>query len=232
VYPWADAVVAGSKGLAKDVALVTRVPLQRIRVAPNPVVTDELFHMAREPVDHPWFAPGEDPVVLSAGRLTRAKDFPVLIRAFSRVYASRRCRLMVLGEGEERGALEALIDDLGLKQCVSLPGFVRNPFAYMRRAAVFVLSSAWEGLPGALIQALACGVPVVATDCENGPREILQDGRFGRLVPVGDVPALANAILAAVDGPRPIITQEAWSPFSQDAGVDAYLRIIDGVCDA
>jgi glycosyltransferase involved in cell wall biosynthesis len=182
--------------------------------------------MAREPVDHPWFAPGEVPVVLSAGRLTRQKDFPVLIRAFSRVYASRRCRLVLLGEGEERRSLEALLEDLGLRQCVSLQGFVRNPFAYMRRAAVFALSSAWEGLPGALIQALACGVPVVATDCENGPREILHDGRFGRLVPVGDVPALANAILGALDGPPPVITQEAWRPFSQDAGVDAYLRIL------
>ena len=115
-----------------------------------------------------------------------------------------------------------------MSEDVALPGFVQNPFAYMARAAVFVLSSAWEGSPGALVQALACGAPVVATDCESGPREILQNGRYGRLVPTGDAPALASAIAAALDEPRRAAPREAWYRFSQDAAVDGYLRVLQG----
>jgi glycosyltransferase involved in cell wall biosynthesis len=226
LYPCAHAIVAGSRGVATDLARATGLPLERIRITPNPVVTPELFLMAKEPLDHPWFAAGECPVILGAGRLTKQKDLSTLIRAFARLRRARTARLVILGDGEERPLLEALVKDLDLEGSVSLPGFVRNPFAFMARAAVFVLSSKWEGLPGVLIQALACGAPAVATDCESGPRDVLRGGRFGRLVPIGDVAALADAILSTLDAPKPLVPREAWRAYSQDAAVDNYLSIL------
>ena len=226
LYPRADAIIAGSEGVANDLATAARLPRDRITVIPSPLVAPELFAQARERLDHPWFAPGADPVILAVGRLTPVKDFSTLIRAFAVVCARRPARLLILGEGEERLRLEALARRLGLDGLIEFPGFVRNPFAYMASAAVFVLSSTSEGSPGALIQALACGARVVATDCQFGPREILDGGRFGRLVPFGDVPALADAILDALDGPHPQIPVDAWSPHAEAAAVDQHLAIL------
>ena len=194
-YPYADAVVAVSRGVAEDLIARTGLPAEKIKVIYNPVVTPELFTKAEEPLDHPWFRPGEPPVILGVGRLTKQKDFPTLIRAFALVRKERLARLMILGEGEERPNLEALVRELGLEEDVALPGFVENPYKYMKRAAVFVLSSRWEGFGVVLVEAMALGTPVIATDCPSGPAEILEDGRWGRLVPVGDHKALAEAIL-------------------------------------
>jgi glycosyltransferase involved in cell wall biosynthesis len=135
---------------------------------------------------------------------------------------------MILGEGEERNRLQTLIRELGLEQHAVLVGFVKNPFAFLARARVFVLCSDWEGLPGALIQALACGTPVVATDCDSGPREILQDGRFGRLVRVGDVGELSDAIHGGLTQPRLPPLAEGVVPYTEARSVDAYLRILRG----
>ena len=152
-----------------------------------------------EPFDHPWFAPGAPPVILGAGRLTEQKDFPTLIRAFALVRKKHPARLMILGEGEERSKLETLVQELGLEKEVSLPGFVDNPYKYMKRAAVFVLSSRWEGFPNVLVEAMALGTPVVSTDCPNGPAEILENGKWGELVPVGETQSLASAVLRTLD---------------------------------
>jgi len=167
------------------------------------VVSDDLDALASEPIEHPWLVPGPPPVVLAAGRLTAQKDFPTLLRAFARLVPERDLRLMILGEGPDRAALEAEIEALGLGDRVALLGFQANPFSYMARARLFVLSSAWEGLPGVLIQAMACGTPVVSTDCPSGPREVLEGGRLGPLVPVGDAEALARAIMQTLDAPLP-----------------------------
>jgi glycosyltransferase involved in cell wall biosynthesis len=202
-----------------------------MHILPNPVVTPDLASKAAEPLDHPWFRPGEPPVVLGVGRLSKQKDFATLIRAFDRVRRARGARLMILGEGPERAGLQALADELALSQDVALPGFASNPFAYMARAGVFVLSSAWEGMPGALIQAAACGAPVVATDCESGPREVLQDGRYGRLVPVGNPAALADAILSTLDQPRTAVPAEAIERFTRNAAVSGYLEVLRGAND-
>src|SRR5690606_29880659 len=156
----------------------------------------ELDELAKADPGHRWFAAGQPPVVLGVGSLTPRKDFATLVEAFAELRRRRPARLIVLGEGPERARLERLVDDLGLSDDVDLPAFTRNPFAYMSRAAVYVLSSNLEGLPGSLIQALACGCPSVATDCPSGPREILQDGRVGPLVDVGDAGAMAAAIAA------------------------------------
>ena len=226
-YPGAHSVVAVSHGVADDVAARLGLPRGRIDVIYNPVVTPELVASARAPVDHPWFAPGQPPVVLNVGRLHRQKDQPTLIRAFERVAARSAARLVILGEGADRAALEALVEARGLAGRVDLPGFVANPYAYMARARAFVLSSLWEGLPTALIEALACGCPVVSTDCRSGPREILEDGKWGRLVPVGAVDQLATAMLAVLDLPANPAGSMATARFTPAASGARYLRLIE-----
>lgn len=232
-YPMADAVVAVSADLADHLARETGLPRARIATVHNPVVTPDLAAKAAEAPDHPWFRPGQPPVVLGVGRLVPQKDFPTLLRAFARVRARREARLVILGHGidEARAGLEELARELGCGADLDLPGFVRNPFAFMARAGVFALSSLHEGLPGVLIQALACGCPVVSTDCPTGPAEILEEGRLGPLVPVGDDAALALAIAAALDRP-PAADREAriarGRAFGVDRAVDRYLALIEG----
>ncbi len=226
-YPWADHVVAVSHGVANGLSLATGMPLSRVKVIYNPVITDELLAMAKEVPDHPWFAPGEPPVILGVGRLTKAKDFPNLIRAFAEVRRLQPARLMILGEGEERGALTAMIAELGLAEHVALPGYRENALAFMARSAVFVLSSIREGLPTVLIEALAAGAAVVATDCPSGPREVLQEGRLGPLVPVGDSAALARAISRALKEPTGKIQPEDLAPFTMSTSVKRYLELVE-----
>jgi glycosyltransferase involved in cell wall biosynthesis len=194
IYPRADAIIAVSKGVAED--LSTR----KIQTIYFPTITDTLLENAGHPVNHAWLAPGNIPVVLGVGRLTQQKDFGTLIRAISLLQATRPVRLIILGEGEERVQLENMVRELGLAGDVDLPGFVQNPYAYMRQASVFVLSSLWEGLPNSLIEAMACGCPVVSTDCPSGPVEILDEGKYGHLVPMGNPHTLAEAIGKVLDG--------------------------------
>jgi glycosyltransferase involved in cell wall biosynthesis len=206
-YRLASQVVAVSEDLADDVA--TQLSLSRAQVLAihNPVIGPEFGAALSEPLDDPWFCPGAPPVVLSAGRSSHQKDFATLLRAFADVRRQQPCRLMILGQQTGRSRqlrsrqLIALSDELGIRDDVRLHGFVLNPFPYMAHAAVFVLSSRYEGLPGVLIQAMACGTPVVSTACPTGPREILEDGRYGRLVPVGDATALGKAILDTLAEP-------------------------------
>lgn len=228
-YPWADHVVAVSEGVRESLARATRLPKERIKVIYNPVVTTELLRKAREPLDHPWFAPGEPPVILSVGRLTEQKDYVTLIRAFALVRKERPARLMILGDGEDRPKLEALTRELGLDQDVALPGFVDNPYKYMSRAALFVLSSKYEGLGNVLIEAMACGCPVVSTDCPSGPAEILEGGRWGPLVPVGNEQLLAKAITEVMAHPpeRELI-QKRGLEFTADRAVERYLQLLFG----
>ena len=231
-YPRADAFIAVSQSVGND--LVGAVGLSRDDVSTiyNPVVTPELLARAEEPLEHPWFAPGEPPVLLGVGRLVKQKDFPTLIRAFARLRARRPVRLLVLGETKKprrRRRLERLIRELGLEDSVRLEGFVNNPLPYMKRAGVFALSSAWEGLPGALIEAMACGCPVVSTDCQGGSAEIIDGGRLGPLVPVGDDGALAGAIAQQLEHPTDRATLKARAgDFALDVAVDRYLEVLLG----
>lgn len=225
-YPWAASVVAVSRGAADDLARTTGLARDRVQVVYNPVITPAMSAMARRPPEHPWFGAGQPPVILGVGRLTRQKDFPTLIRAFAEVRRQHPAHLIILGEGEDRPELEVLIGELGLRGDVALAGFRDNAIAYMMGSAVFVLSSAWEGLPTVLIEALAAGARVVSTDCPSGPREILQDGRLGALVPVGDAPALARAVIDALNNPGDTVPSDALTPFTRDAAVDNYLRLI------
>jgi glycosyltransferase involved in cell wall biosynthesis len=225
-YPWADGIVAVSQGVVDDLVGSVGVASERIEVVHNPIVTPELREMAAAPLDHPWFRPGQPPVVVAVGRLSPQKDFGTLIRAMSRVRQTRPARLMILGEGRERARLESLIAELNLREAVELPGWVLNPYPFMVRSAAFVLSSRWEGLPSVLIEALYCGIPVVATDCPSGPFEILEGGKHGLLLPVGDVDALARGIESALAGGVPRPTTASWKPYEQETVVRRYVEVL------
>jgi len=225
-YRYADVVIANSYGVKEDLLRITGLPVEKIKVIYNPVLTPDLFAKAEEPLDHPWFRPGAPPVILGVGRLTEQKDFPTLIRAFALVRKEGPARLMILGEGEDRAKLEALARELGVEPDVALPGFVANPYKYMKRAAVFVLSSRWEGLPTVLIEAMALGTPVISTDCPSGPAEILEGGKWGLLVPVGDPDLLARAILETLHNPPGPSPQMVWKRFSLEEVVTAYLQVL------
>jgi glycosyltransferase involved in cell wall biosynthesis len=225
-YRAADGVVAVSEGVAEDLARLLRMERARITAIHNPIVTPRLLALAAQPLDDPWFARGEPPVILSAGRLVPAKDFATLLRAFQAVRRNRPARLLILGEGTGRRALEALAAELGIAADVSMPGFVANPFCYMQRAAVFALSSRWEGFGNVLVEAMACGTPVVSTDCPVGPREILEGGRHGLMVPVGDADALARAITAQLDAPLAATVVERSRAFSLDAALSRYRQVL------
>lgn len=201
LYRFADGLIAISSGVADD---VHRLMGRKGRPPPvifNPVVTPGFFRQLEAEPSHPWFSNQEIPVVIAIGRLTRQKDYPTLLEAFALLAAKRPCRLLILGQGEDRAALADTIQRLGLEARVAMPGFVDNPYACLKRSRLFVLSSRWEGLANVVAEALACGTPVVSTDCPSGPAEILQNGKYGRLSPVGDVEALATAMDEALDAP-------------------------------
>lgn len=229
LYPRADGIIAVSEGVADDLAAFANLSRDRIVAINNPVVTPELLEKAAAPVDDPWFADGEPPVVLAVGRLAPQKDFGTLVDAFARVRRQRAARLIILGEGPEREMLTRQIEDLGLSKDVRLPGFADNPYAYMAHADILVLSSLWEGSPNVLAEALACGTPVVSTDCPSGPRETLRDGRLGAIVPMRDAERMADAILQTLADPpaRELLLARA-EDFSVTHATDAYLNELLG----
>jgi glycosyltransferase involved in cell wall biosynthesis len=226
-YPRVEHVVCVSHGVLEDTRALTGLPAACLSVIRNPVLTPRLASLAVEAVDHPWASDPGVPLILGAGRLTEQKDFPTLVRAFARLRKQRAARLVILGDGRQRGMLEALATELGVAGDVALPGFTPNPYAWMARARLFVLSSAWEGSPNVLTEALALGTPSVATDCPSGPREILAGGRWGALVAVGDDAALARAIAETLDAPQPAeVLRAAVAEYTRDAAVAAYLRVL------
>ena len=225
VYPRADYVVGVWRASWSISRASLSLPAEKLKVVFNPIVTPDLKERAKEPLEHPWFSDGSK-VFIAVGRLRPQKDFRTLLQAFSRVRATRPARLLILGEGPERSELEDLVRELGIADDVSLPGSVENPYAYLSRAVAFVLSSRWEGLPTVLIEALACGLPVIATDCPSGPKEILAGGRYGKLVRVNAVEDLAAAMEAALDGRLPRPPDESWKPYELDAVVDEFLLLM------
>ncbi len=227
IYPRVEHVICVSAGVLADTQTLTGLPAKRLSVVRNPVITPRLAVLAAEALDHPWAQVSDPPLILGAGRLTEQKDFATLVRAFARVRAMRPARLVILGDGRQRALLEGLARELGVAEDVALPGFTPNPYAWMARARLFVLSSAWEGSPNVLTEALALGVPSVATNCPSGPWEILDQGRWGPLVPVGDDAALAEAMNATLDAPLPADQlRAAVAQYTRDAATDAYLRAL------
>jgi glycosyltransferase involved in cell wall biosynthesis len=225
-YPFADAVIANSEGVAADLVRFLRVPRERIHVIHNPLGIERIERLSRESPAGAGIDTAGAPLILSVGRLSGLKDFPTLLRAFALVRRTHACRLAILGEGPDRRRLEALAHRLGVGGELLLPGFVANPFAWMRHAALFVSSSISEGCPNALMQALACGTRVVSTDCPGGSREILEDGRWGRLVPVGDAAAMARAITATLDAADAPDVRRRAADFSLERVARPYLEVL------
>jgi len=227
-YPAAEQVIAVSGGVADSLAERTTLDRDDISVLYNPVDVAAVRARAAEPVDHDWIEDDDTEVVLFVGRIEPQKDLETWLRAFASVRDRRPgVRAVIAGEGSQREALSAVAADLGLSDVVSMPGYVENPYRYMKQADVFLLSSRYEGLPTVLIEALACGCPVVATDCPSGPREILEDGALGRLVPVGDASGLADAVVDSLDASAdPDRLRARADEFSPAAVLDEYERFI------
>jgi glycosyltransferase involved in cell wall biosynthesis len=226
LYPWADGIIAVSDGVAQDLAQAASIPIAQIQTIYNPVINPEMLASGQESPEHPWFTTESVPTILGVGKLEPQKDFPNLIRAFAKVRQSQPARLVILGWGPDLPQLQALVQELGIEADVDFPGYVQNPYAYMARTSVFVLSSAWEGLPTVLIEAMAFGTPVVSTDCESGPSEILADGKYGYLTPVGDSEALAEAILKVLAGNQKPIEPTWLNQFRLEAATCKYLNIL------
>ena len=235
-YPRAQVVAGTSQGVADSLAHILSWNVGRICVLPNGIPIQEIREQAAEPVEHPWFDGSGPPAVVAVGRLVPQKGFDDLLHAFSLLVKATPARLLILGEGPMRGDLERLARELGVDGQVELPGFVANPYAYMARAGAFVLSSHYEGQGVVLLEALACGAGIVATDCPSGPREILGEGEYGLLVPVGHPASLAAAL-------HRVLTDEGLArrlkrgaggraaEFSVAAAADRLLRLIQELRD-
>ncbi len=224
-YRFADMIVAVSQGVADDLAAYGGVEKNKIKVIFNPVITPDLFEMAKE-AEKSVLKP-DFPMIIGVGRLNRQKDFATLLRAFRIVLQHCKARLVILGEGEERESLEALIEDLNLTENAKLYGFADNPYAIMAKADVFVLSSIYEGLPTVLIEALALGIPVVSTDCKSGPREIIARAKSGRLVRVGDIEGMAKAIKETIEcDSKQAAKQSNLESYTLDYASDRYLELL------
>ena len=216
-YPRANAIVTVSQGMAQELETALRLKSGSVQVIYNPVVDDRLLQQSRSALDHAWLQPGQPPILIAVGRLTAQKDYATLIHAFAELRRQEVVRLLILGEGDLHSELESLTHKLGLAADVSLPGVVQNPYAYMSRASALILSSRWEGLPTVLIEAMACGCQVVSTTCPHGPREILDQGKYGWLVPVGAPLSLASAMKEALHYP---IDSEKLRRRAQDFGLE------------
>ena len=233
-YGAADAIAAVSDGVARDLCAVTGLPRERISTVYNPTVGPDLAGRAAAPLDHPWLQGDGPPTILAAGRLIQAKDYPTLIRAFAHLRKRLPARLVILGGAKDeattergRAKLMRLAEREGVGGDLACLGHVANPWAFMARADLFVLSSRYEGFPNVLVEAMACGCPVVSTDCPSGPAEILDGGRYGTLVPPGDDAALAEAMAATLRTPLPRdVLRARGEQFSLGRAVDAYLDLL------
>lgn len=200
IYPKADAIIGISRGVAEDLYKIIRSS-QKIRVIYNPIAVEQIYTLAEEPLEHPWFSSRKIPVILAVGRLAKCKDYPNLLMAFNKILQKQPIRLVILGKGSEKSKLERLADKLGLSENIAFLGFQENPYKYMKKASVFVLSSIQEGFGNVIVEAMTCGTPVVSTDCRSGPNEIIENGKNGILVSVSNPKALAEAVLNLLKNP-------------------------------
>lgn len=224
-YKYCDRVVGISEGLARDIQNVYGLPDDKVITIYNPAINDEVI--ARATSDESG-ADIHNAFILGVGRLVEQKDFSTLIRAFARVKKTHNVRLIILGEGDKRQDLKTLAGELGVEGCVSMPGFVDDPYSYMKAASVFVLSSRWEGFGNVLVEALACGAPVVSTDCPSGPAEILDYGRYGRLVQIGDSESMAEAISEVISNNSSESAQSRVMDFHVERIANKYLDALLG----
>jgi glycosyltransferase involved in cell wall biosynthesis len=224
LFNQADGIVAVSQGVADEVVQLNNSCRDRITVIKNPTITPELYKLSEAEPTEPWLRPDQSPLILGIGGLRRQKDFPTLIRAFAQVRQKIPSRLMLLGQGNKEGQLKQLAEELSIGDDFRLAGFVENPYVYLKHAALFVLSSQWEGSPNVLTEALALGTPSVSTDCPSGPYEITRAGEVAPLVPVGDVDRLAEAMLQTLrEPPNPEKLKSAVSEYTLERSARSYL---------
>lgn len=224
-YQQADGHITVALGSRKELHELIQIPEEAIIVIKNPVITPSLLKLQYETIDHPWFAPSREPLIMGMGGFRNQKDFSTLINAFARLRKSRPCRLILAGKGRQEKRLVKLCQELGIENDVLFPGFIDNPYPWLKRADLFVLSSLWEGSPNVLTEALALGTPVVATDCQSGPREILQDGKYGELVPLGDPQTMCEAMARTLD--KPLGSEqlaEAARDYTLQSSTHSYIR--------
>ena len=232
LYPRADAVVGVSRGVCAELGEALGLPSERLHAIYNPIPASRIQCLTHTEAPHPWLQPGEPKVILSVGREAPAKDYPTLVEAFGRVRRAVAARLVIMGGHSPRCRTRLLAQArrLGVEQDLGFIDFDENPYRFMARAAVVALASFWEGLPTVLLEALACGTPVVSTDTPYGPREILGDGKWGRLAPVGDAQALGAALLEALDAQAPAdALRLRAADFSEERAASAYLRLFKQV---
>ena len=225
-YREAYRVIAVSNGVADALTNELKIDRSNFTTIYNPIFSEDLVKRSQESILHPWINNAAFPLVLSVGRLTSQKDFRTLIHAFKQVLEKKNCNLIILGEGELRPELEKLIKSLGLENNIQLLGFVDNPYAWMSHADLFVLSSIREGFGNVIVEAMACGTPIVSTDCPSGPSEILEGGLWGELVPPYSADLLAKAIIKSLDDPMQKDIQTRASFFSVRESVDKYYDLL------
>ncbi len=208
LYPLADKVVVVSKGAARDLIVTLKIDPAKVDVIYNPIDIKAIHKLMDEAVDGDWFTPKTTPVLLAVGRLVKEKNYPFMLEVFKQVRKKRDIRLVILGEGEERPFLENRIRELGLQNSVRMPGIKKNPYSYMAKADIMLCTSVYEGFNIALAESLACGTPVISIDCPYGPAEILEDGKYGILIPMGDSAGMAKAIIEGIDKPEILPSKE------------------------
>jgi len=232
ISPAFSRAVAVSAGVAREFRTIARIPQRKIAVIHNPVIGPEFDARSRQSVSHPWFDDGNGPVFVTAGRLVPTKDHETLLRALALYRHEHNGRLLILGSGPLREPLGALAEKLGLQNSVDFLGYQQNPLPYFQRADAFVLSSYAEGFGNVLVEAMGCGTPVIATNCEHGPAEILDDGRFGMLVGVRNTRELADAMARVSElrelWPSALLRSRA-AVFSSSACASAYLRLLESI---
>jgi glycosyltransferase involved in cell wall biosynthesis len=227
-YRKLDGFIANSQAVAEELAEFAKVPLTQINILPNPTITPELATLSQQAPEPAYDWQDQRPVILAIGRLAKAKGFDTLLKAFALLNQTQSCRLVILGSGNKRQALIELADQLGISTSVFLPGYVKNPYAWLQRCSLFVLSSRWEGCPNVLIEALATGTPVVSTACTGAIQEILQQSRYGSMVPIGDVNALALAMEKTLQNPHPPeFLKEAALPYYQQQSCQNYIQALN-----
>ena len=225
IYPRVSNVIAVSKGVADSVITISRIKNDKVKIIYNPINEKEIHFLSNDSVKFPW--KDHLPILISAGRLETQKDFPCLLRAFSILRKRYPAHLVILGEGSQRNHLQQLAKYFDIANDVWLPGFIKNPYPYLAKSSLFVLSSHYEGLGNVLVEALALGIPIVSTNCPSGPEEILANGKYGHLVPVGDPVAMAEAMDKSLSGDHPVFDQkEALSRFDPELITDQYLEVL------
>ena len=226
LYPIANKHVAVSRGVASAMSKYGKIKYSKINIIPNPVITDDIFNQSSVSIKHSFFDLKE-PLILFVGRLSEEKDLTNLIYAFKKVQAKIPSRLLIVGDGPDRKKLEKLVDNKNLNARVSFLGHQNNPYPYFAKSDLFVLSSTREGLPTVIIEALAFGLKIVSTDCQSGPREILNDGKYGMLVEQSNNTALSKSIVFSLETSKPIIPKDFFNKYKVESAVYLYTKLID-----